>query len=87
MAKVTVYDLFNPPGDGGISFEGEESMTHQEFAKECDINNIMARYTQTGILPEFQSSIIVSSLLPMTPLPITGALGKAALSLSRSCAE
>ena len=32
-----------------ISFEGETSMTQQEFAAECDINNIMAKYDAAGV--------------------------------------
>lgn len=27
-----------------------ESMTHQSFAEECEINNIMKKYQQTGVL-------------------------------------
>lgn len=27
------------------------SLTRQEFAEECDINSLMSRYEQTGILP------------------------------------
>lgn len=30
------------------------SLTRQEFADECDINTIMARYETTGILPSHQ---------------------------------
>lgn len=30
---------------------GKVSRTHQEFADECDINNIMRRYEKTGVLP------------------------------------
>jgi len=28
------------------------SKTRQEFAKECDINNIIKQFTQTGLLPQ-----------------------------------
>lgn len=31
---------------------GEEKRTKSEFAKDCDINLIMARYKKTGLLPE-----------------------------------
>lgn len=31
--------------------EWEPSKTSQEFADECDVNNIMARYQVTGVLP------------------------------------
>lgn len=30
---------------------GEPSLTRQEFADECDINVLMAKYEKTGILP------------------------------------
>lgn len=33
-----------------LDFKGFPSMTKQEFKKECDINNIMARYLKTGII-------------------------------------
>ena len=40
----------------GIAFnpkvETERSMTKQAFAEECDINNVMKKYEQTGVLPE-----------------------------------
>lgn len=31
----------------------EDRRTKSEFADECDINKIMARYKRTGVLPEF----------------------------------
>lgn len=40
-----------PPGIGGISFAGEVSRTQQQFKDECDINSIMSRYEETGVLP------------------------------------
>lgn len=30
-----------------------DSRTRQEFAEECDINEIMSRYEATGIMPEY----------------------------------
>lgn len=36
---------------GAISFEGEVSLTKQSEAEACDINNIMKKYTETGIPP------------------------------------
>lgn len=35
-----------------ISF-GDLSRTRQEFAVECDVNEIMKRYQKTGVLPRF----------------------------------
>lgn len=48
MSKVSfpqpVYDHYRPGGDRCV-FETEgPSLTRQEFADECDINSIMARY-------------------------------------------
>lgn len=57
-----------------ISFEHPEddlnhpsrSRTQQSFADECDINNIMARYEQTGLLPEnpFEPRFGDTTMLP-----------------------
>ena len=33
-----------------LSFEGVQSRTKQSFAQEADVNNIMRRYIQTGVL-------------------------------------
>ena len=42
-------------GDGRPRFETDvgdlPSLTRQEFADECDINGIMAKYEKTGMLP------------------------------------
>lgn len=35
-----------------IDFSGEESLTRQEFAEECDLNALMARYQRTGLMPQ-----------------------------------
>lgn len=45
--------------DTSISFEGTLSLTRQEFADECDINNIMSKYQQVGV---------VSHINPAAPL-------------------
>lgn len=34
-----------------IDFSGEPSRTVQEFAEDCDINTIMARFERTGVMP------------------------------------
>lgn len=36
----------------GLACTQAEKRTKSEFAKECDINVIMARYRRTGVLPE-----------------------------------
>ena len=33
-----------------ISFEGEESRTHQEMAESADINNIMRQYERNNLV-------------------------------------
>lgn len=45
------YTKFNPPPQVGLEFT-EPSMTEQHFKDECDINNIVATYQQTGVLPQ-----------------------------------
>jgi len=39
----------------GISFVAGSSRTKQSFKKDCDINFIMKKYRETGLLPEPQS--------------------------------
>lgn len=34
-----------------VDFTDTVSLTRQEFADECDINNLMAQYEKTGVLP------------------------------------
>lgn len=45
------FTLFSPCPDKGIVFD-EPSMTEQHFKDECDINFIVKRFEETGILPE-----------------------------------
>lgn len=45
------FTKFNPPPQVGLEFT-EPSMTEQHFKDECDINNIVAQYQQTGVLPQ-----------------------------------
>lgn len=72
MAKAKKFGLYRPHERVSIEF-GEDSRTRQEFAAECDINTIMARYTKAGVvshvnpaapryldlagLPDFQSAM------------------------------
>lgn len=63
MTKLVQFDMFSKGfvrrGDDdlqrqvsdatGISFEGQKSMTQQEFRDECDVNNIMERYEAAGV--------------------------------------
>lgn len=55
MAKsshIHFFTQYDPAPDAGVACTLEERMTKSEFAAECDINLIMARYERTGILPE-----------------------------------
>lgn len=47
---VRIYSVYDDDlPKAGIEFK-EESMTQQHFKDECDINRIMARYQETGVL-------------------------------------
>lgn len=51
MVKIRTYydrDTVSFPGE---YFE-EKSLCQQHFACECDINNIMDKYSHTGVLPQ-----------------------------------
>lgn len=53
MAKYPVtYDQYSRPVDPGLDCSGSPSMAKQEFKEECDLNNIVRKYVQTGQLPE-----------------------------------
>lgn len=47
--SVKIYSLFDPP-PYSCPCSDEPSLTKQSFAADADINNIMARYAQTGYL-------------------------------------
>lgn len=49
VAFRNAYERSSKPG---ISFE-KPSLTQQHFKEECDINNIIARFTRTGLLPQY----------------------------------
>lgn len=53
--EVRVYSRFNPPPQVGVSFENVDSLTFQCFKDDCDINHIMARYREKGILTHLKS--------------------------------
>lgn len=53
---VKIYSRYDTPPKDGIEFV-ELSMTQQQFMDECDINNIMAKYRVTGILPQIASDL------------------------------
>ncbi len=45
-----IYSTYDPP-PGQVLICPEESRTRQSEAAACNINNIMARYEKTGVLP------------------------------------
>ena len=49
---VRIYRKNDPPPSLGIDFTDDPGYTQQHFKEECDINNILDRYAQTGIVPE-----------------------------------
>ncbi|WNK14365.1 MAG: internal scaffolding protein [Microvirus sp.] len=50
MGDHVVYHRYNaPPSKPTVVVD--DGRTHQEFALECDINRIMARYLKTGLVP------------------------------------
>lgn len=42
----------DPKNRGDIDFTGDEGLTDQSFAKDADINNIVATFHKTGVFPE-----------------------------------
>lgn len=44
-------DHDNP--DFSVDFTDTVSLTRQEFAQECDINNLMSQYEKTGVINHF----------------------------------
>ena len=44
-----IYSDYDPPPDKGIDCSVLPSMTQQHFAADCDINNILARFQETGV--------------------------------------
>lgn len=51
MPKVELVDWYRTNGGTYEVHPGGPSLTRQEFAAECDINEIMRRYETTGVLP------------------------------------
>lgn len=48
---VTIRNSMQRGYKSKVSFTGEKSRTLKSFAKQCNINNIMAKYKKTGTLP------------------------------------
>ena len=49
MTKFTTRFNYKPPA--GLVFQ-KPTRTQRHFAPDCDINNIMKKFTQTGVLPQ-----------------------------------
>ncbi|AXH75864.1 MAG: internal scaffolding protein [Microviridae sp.] len=61
-----MFDFYKPHSSYGIS-DWSPSLTRQEFAEECDINVIMARYERTGQLPANVSEPMYVDMTSMPP--------------------
>lgn len=48
--EVKIRKTRSWPREGYISFQADDGRTHQNFAKECDINTILAKYKKTGLI-------------------------------------
>ncbi|WNK14566.1 MAG: internal scaffolding protein [Microvirus sp.] len=46
----TIYSRYNPPPQVKLACL-DPSRTQQHFKEECDINNILAKFMETGLLP------------------------------------
>lgn len=51
MAIPRVHMEFEPPPDVVLDCDAAKDMTSQEFKNECDINQIMARFRVSGVVP------------------------------------
>jgi len=47
---MQIRSIYKPEGEKIVSVNSQPSMTQQHFRDECNINTIMHRYEQTGIL-------------------------------------
>lgn len=68
MTKTKMHSAYYPDRLS-VDFDdaGGPSLTRQEFAAECDINNIMKKYEATGIMPTLDGRIPTywdASLMP-----------------------
>lgn len=52
IPKIRIYGKNDPPPGPVINFVDDPGFTQQHFKEECDINHILERYSQTGIVPE-----------------------------------
>ncbi|AXH74575.1 MAG: internal scaffolding protein [Microviridae sp.] len=66
-----IRDYYTPRTRSGISFAAQ-GRTKQEFAAECDINNIMSRYLKTGIIDHVRDS--APQFLEASPLEFQEAM-------------
>lgn len=48
--NFVIRRAYDPSVSAAIVFDPDEGMTQQQFADECDINNIMKRYQATGVI-------------------------------------
>lgn len=46
-----IYDFQKRSDDAGLSFEGTEVLTRQEFVSQVNISNIIKKYVRNGVNP------------------------------------
>ena len=51
-----IYSVYKVPKDEGITFS-LPSLTQQHFKNDVDINQIIARYNRTGLLPQVEGAM------------------------------
>lgn len=77
--KLILVDWEPPPGVARSNFDtvnNEPSMTRQEFSEECDINTIMARYEETGVVSHINKREPMYIDFTMLPGDLAGMLAQ-----------
>lgn len=54
---LTEEEVIKRSDASAISFEGQESLTQQHFKDEADMNNILEKYSRTGVLDTSKQAI------------------------------
>lgn len=67
LVHLELHSAYNPRRIDVVQDAGGPSMTRQEMADECDINNIMKRYERTGMVPGNPNSL--PQYLDLTVMP------------------
>lgn len=64
-------DFYKTNGYDATIFDVGESLTRQEFAEECDINSLMARYEKHGTSINGLASNVAPSYIDFSSIPDT----------------